>query len=78
MTSPLLKPQAVAALLGVSPAMVYQLARTGQLASTTFSAWPVKEGGKRRGSYSGTVRFTEQSVAAFVEAHTNGTSGGVE
>ncbi|WP_370655966.1 helix-turn-helix transcriptional regulator [Candidatus Deferrimicrobium sp.] len=70
MTPPLLRPQQVADTLGISAAMVYQLARTGQLAATTFSAWPVKEGGKRRGKYTGTVRFTEQSVQAFIAEHT--------
>lgn len=70
--SPLLRPQQVADLLGVSTVMVYQLARTGQLAATTFSAWPAKEGCKRRGKYTGTIRFTQEAVQAFVEAHTKG------
>ena len=72
MTSPLLRPQQVADTLGVSTAMVYALARNGQLAATTFSAWPVREGGKRRGKYSGTVRFTEKAVEDFIQANTKG------
>jgi predicted site-specific integrase-resolvase len=70
MTSPLLRPQQVADLLGVSTAMVYALARSGKLAATTFSAWPVKEGGKRRGKYTGTIRFTEKSVEDFIRENT--------
>jgi len=75
MTSPLLRPQQVADTLGISTAMVYQLARTGQLAATTFSAWPVKEGGKRRGVYTGTVRFTQEAVQDFIRTHTGGAAG---
>jgi hypothetical protein len=75
MTTPLLRPQQVADTLGVSTAMVYALARCGKLAATTFSAWPAKEGGKRRGSYSGTVRFTEEAVSDFIKANTGRATG---
>lgn len=70
MTDPLLRPQQVADTLGISTAMVYQLARTGQLAATIFSAWPVKASGKRRGTYGGTVRFTPEAVENFIKANT--------
>lgn len=73
--SPLLRPRQVADTLGVSVVMVYALARTGKIAATTFSAWPEKVGGRRRGTYGGTVRFTPEAVGDFIKANTRRAAG---
>jgi len=50
----------VGKVLGVSSAMVYELARSGKLPSVRFQAWA---GGRE------TVRFRWEDVQAFIEGH---------
>lgn len=55
----LIRPEAVARILGISKMCVYNLARAGAIRSVTFKA-----SGDRF-----TYRFREEDLAAFVESH---------
>jgi excisionase family DNA binding protein len=73
MTTPLLRAEQVAEILGVSRTTVYNLVAAGQILAVCFRARP----GKKKDRL--TIRFTEQAVQEFISAHTRkgrqGTAG---